>query len=97
MLAELVGPEVSVGGAPVDPVGVHVGEEVKLAEGFKEGGYGGPRVGGDGVQGAVWAGGGFGGRARVVLAAKEGELALPGTGQRRGMGEGGGSGNCGIT
>ena len=53
VLAELVAPEVAVGLSLRDPVFVHVGEEVELAERREEGAYAGSCVWRDGSPGGI--------------------------------------------
>ena len=69
VLGELVRPEVDVGPALVDPVGVHPREQVEPAEIPDEVVYRRARVRRHAVQRAVGAGGGVGGGDGIVLAA----------------------------
>ena len=66
MLAELVAPEVAVGLVLCDPVLVHVGQEVELAERREEGAYAGSCVWRDGCSGGS-PGCGVWGRTGIVL------------------------------
>ena len=69
VLGELVGPELLVGPALVDPIPVHVGEEVGLAEGGDEGVDAGAGVGGNGGV-VAWVVGHVGGGRGVELAGR---------------------------
>ena len=76
MLAEFVGPEVGIGGALVDPVGVHPGKEIVSSKRLDESVDCRTGVRGHGVEGAVGTRGCLRRGEGVVLAAANGILVI---------------------
>ena len=68
VLAELVRPELGVGSALVDPVRIHIGQQVVAAEVFNEGVDARAGVRWHGDQGAIGASSGGGRGPRIILA-----------------------------